>query len=109
MPEAVTSTISTLSGCGITILSQFIHLGVEPKFTVRPNPTNGDIEIASSEDVGDASISIFDMLGRDCGEQSVSLTTGEDAHLAMPAASGLYHLRIESAAGVSFLSVMVNR
>jgi hypothetical protein len=84
-------------------------LGIEPQFTVRPNPTNGDIEIGSSADVGDASISIFDMLGRDCGEQSVLLTTGADAHLVMPAVSGLYHLRVESAAGISYLSVIVNR
>jgi photosystem II stability/assembly factor-like uncharacterized protein len=109
LPSAVTSTITPPSGCGTTILSEFLKDGQIPTFTIRPNPTMGDVAITSSLDLGDAEVEIYDMLGRERDDVTVSLAKNSPVNLSMPESAGIYYLCIKSAAGISNMSVVVSK
>jgi len=109
LPAPVSSSITLPTACGITMLSKFIHSGTSPTFRVSPNPTNGDVAIESSSDLGDVSIAIFDMLGTQRGTVETMLAKDAPVTFSMPPASGLYYLRIKSGFGTQSLNVIVNR
>ncbi|MDP4200408.1 MAG: T9SS type A sorting domain-containing protein [Bacteroidota bacterium] len=107
LPAAVTSTITLPTGCGTTILSQYLQSGQVSVFTIRPNPTSGDVELTSSLDIGDASVEIYDMLGVRRGALAVKPTKETPAHLLLPEGAGVYYLRVKSQVGVQSLRVVV--
>lgn len=113
LPNAVTSTITPPSGCGTAMLSQYLQSGQIPNFSIRPNPTTGNVELTSSLNLGDASVEVYDMLGTKRGAFAVTLAKDAPAHLTLPQAptlgAGIYYLRVRSVAGVTSLRVVVAR
>ncbi|MFI5202447.1 MAG: T9SS type A sorting domain-containing protein, partial [Candidatus Kapaibacterium sp.] len=109
LPEAVTSTISAPSGCVIPILSQLVHLGMEPVFCVIPNPSDGNISISSSLDLGMVTIVIYDMLGTERSRFEETMTGNTPITLPLPDADGIYTIVLNSAAGTKDLRVVRHR
>jgi hypothetical protein len=60
-PLAIT-TITPPSGCGVTTISNFLRYGKKPSFSIRPNPSDGNLQIQTTLR-GDVNIYIYDMLG----------------------------------------------
>ncbi len=108
-PPAVTSTIIPDEGCGIQMLSQWIHLGKPPLISAAPNPTSGDVILNASADFGVSQIKVYDLLGMERGQYQITLHKNVPASLLLPYESGLYFLRIVSAEGDEHLSVMIER
>ena len=105
---STTSTIYPPKGCAVPILSQLVHLGWEPEFTIVPNPNSGAVWITSSADVGDATIAIYDMLGVKQSEIR-SKISAQPLELRLPAPSGVYTIEIRSASGTRTLRVVESR
>jgi hypothetical protein len=106
MPTPDTSTITTLSGCGIPILSQLIHLGIEPTLSTVPNPTNGNVWISSNSDIGAVTIEVFDMLGTQQSVVSGQINENEPMELLLPNRSGVYNILVHSVVGTRTLRVV---
>ena len=104
-----TSVITAPSGCTIPILSRFVHLGRMPVFSVRPNPTSGNVWISSNVEMSGATIEVFDMLGMKQGEITVAKMNDQPLEVRLPAASGVYTIRIQSALGTRTLRVIQAR
>ncbi len=107
MPEAVTSTITPPKGCGTGILSEFLKTGEIPSFSIRPNPTTGEVLLSSSVDMGEATIEVYDMLGAERSSEVLTLTANSPFTLTLPSGDGMYYLRIRSSQGVSGSRVIV--
>ncbi len=106
-PPASRSAIYPPQGCGIQILSRWVHFGERPVLDVRPNPTSGEINLTASADLGDAVVTIYDMLGVVRGCARVTLKQGQSSELQLPPAAGLYYLRVASSSGSENLQVIV--
>lgn len=106
MAAPATSTITTLSGCSIPILSQLIHLGVGPTFSIVPNPTSGYVWLSSNTDVGDVTMEVYDILGVEQNTISTKLSASTPVELLLPNHSGVYSVRVHSAFGVQTLRVL---
>jgi hypothetical protein len=106
MPEAVTSTITPPSGCGITILSQLIHLGEMPRFTVYPNPAFGNVWISSSGDLDNVTFAVYDMLGVQRSEFVASVSKDIPVGLTLPQADGVYNIVVKYSTGMSMMRVV---
>ncbi len=104
-----TSTITTVSICGEDILSRFIRDSSFPDLSVMPNPSNGDISIFSSCDLGNVHVIIYDMLGINRGENNITLYKNTPAKLISPVANGVYSVQVISPARIYDLRVVVNR
>lgn len=65
-------------------------------FTVYPNPSNGELNIQSRVDIGDATIAIYDMNGRKVFSQKVELHQRATIN-ASGLTSGIYVMQIEGA------------
>lgn len=66
----------------------------EINFVVFPNPSNGEINIKSRYDVGEATISIFDMNGRKVFSQEIEIHQNASVN-ATGLNSGIYVIQIE--------------
>jgi photosystem II stability/assembly factor-like uncharacterized protein len=99
MSQAATSTITTRSGCGILTLSQLIHLGKDPHFSILPNPTNGNVWVSSSEDIGDVTVQVYDMVGTMQSEISGQIGKNNPFELLLPPQSGVYNIVLRSSMG----------
>jgi photosystem II stability/assembly factor-like uncharacterized protein len=108
-PPAATATIYPLQGCGIQMLSRWVHLGQRPLFSIRPNPTSGAISITSSIDVGDVSIEVYDMLGSVCARSTASIGKNMPATLSLPLKSGIYYLRMISQSAEANYPIVIER
>ncbi len=108
-PPAETTEIIPMQGCGIPMLSRWIHLGERPVFGIRPNPTNGDIMVTASMNVGNVSIEVYDMLGTERAQFNLPLSKDAPATLSLPLESGLYYVRVISQAGASNVPVIIRR
>ncbi len=108
-PPAATATIYPLQGCGIQMLSHWVHFGERPVFGIRPNPTSGDISITSSINIGNVSIEVYDMLGMECGHFHLTLSGGSPQNISLPFEGGLYYVRIISEAGASDIPIIIKR
>lgn len=106
MPEPATSTITTLSGCAVPILSQLIHFGVDPVFSVMPNPANGNVWVSSSEDIGAATIEVYDMLGVKRSEGSAAFQKDTPVEQTLPDADGVYAILVKTTSGICSLRVV---
>jgi hypothetical protein len=109
MPTAVTSTITSPSGCGVQILSDFIRNGTLPELNLIPNPTNGEISINTTRDLGEVNIIIYDMLGIMKGVNLVTLNKNTPTKLVLPSVNGVYNIRVKSITGSYDLRAIVNR
>jgi hypothetical protein len=107
-PNVVTSTITPPFGCGIGMLSRFMQLGDPPIFSIRPNPTNGEVLLSSSVDLDEASVKIYDVLGNLRQSSILSISSAMPARLILPTVSGIYYIRIESPLGVNSIKAVVN-
>jgi hypothetical protein len=106
LPDPVIDTITTISGCGITMLSKWLYLGQEPTFSIWPNPAAGNVWISSSDDLGDVAITIYDMLGTQRSEIMTSIQKGNPVELMLPDGDGVYNILLKSAAGMNSLRVI---
>ncbi len=109
LPPAVSTTIIPLEGCGIQMLSQWIHLGVVPLFSIIPNPSSGLVQITSTTTLGNVWVNVCDMLGNERGQYTVSLEKNVPATLTLPFESGLYLLRVGSVEGQADLHVLIEK
>ena len=79
-------------------LNQFLSIEVYKDLSIscNPNPSSGTIFlVVNSETPLDTQIQVYDLLGRQCYLQSVSLNTGTNAiSLDLSLAPGVYFLRI---------------
>lgn len=108
LPISVTSTITPPSGCGIGIVSHFIHTGEIPQLSLMPNPTTGEVSIISSANLGEANITIYDMLGTQRGTKTLPLVKNTAEKLSLPSANGIYYIRITTAGRTYDLRAVVN-
>jgi photosystem II stability/assembly factor-like uncharacterized protein len=108
-PPPITSIISALTGCGITTVSNFIHYNQMPRLSLAPNPTSGDVMITASENLGDAEIIIYDMLGAEKGRPTINLQKNTPLKIILPSINGIYTIRIKTVNGVYDLRAVVNR
>ncbi len=67
---------------------------IETNFIVYPNPSNGELSIKSRYDVGNATISIFDMNGRKVFNQEIELHHTANIN-ASSLKTGIYVMQIE--------------
>jgi hypothetical protein len=110
LPLPITDTIVPMEGCAIQLLSQWIHTGKPLVLNLAPNPTNdGSIILTSSENLGDAWIEVYDMLGSERGAFPATLNVNVPTPVSLPYESGLYFLRITSAEGTVNLRVMIGK
>ncbi len=108
-PPAVSTTIDPVEGCGIQMLSQWFHLGVEPLFSIIPNPTSGVIQLTPTATLGNVWVNVYDMLGTEREQFSVSLEKNVPTTLTLPFESGLYLLRVGSSEGQANLQVLIEK
>lgn len=102
--------IALPAGCGVTILSRFIHYNELPRFSIYPNPVQRSIAISASKDVGEAVITLVDMLGIDRITKNVTLTKGSPLLLELDdTPSGMYVVRIKTSLGEERLSIIVSQ
>ncbi len=76
-------------------------------FVVYPNPSNGEITIKSRVDVGNATISIFDMNGRKVFTQKLEIHTSANVN-ASKLNTGIYLMQIESANRSQTMKLIIN-
>ena len=109
LPASVISTITPPSGCGIRTISRFMHSGGLPQLSIAPNPTSGEVSLFSTEDLGDVSIAVYDMLGVQRGTDQLTIGKNTPVKFALPEANGIYTLRVKQAGRTYDLRVAVNR
>src|SRR5579883_103079 len=107
-PTTVTSTITPPTTCGSIELSQVVHGGM-PSFSIRPNPTNGQITIESSKDIDNATIDIYDALGVKQLSISSALKAGSTMPLLLPLTEGIYVVRINSPMGSATQKIVIKK
>ncbi|MGB3343177.1 MAG: T9SS-dependent M36 family metallopeptidase [Aequorivita sp.] len=76
-------------------------------FLIYPNPSNGDINIQSRYDVGEASISIFDMNGRKVFDQKVEMTNKANIN-ASGLTTGIYLIKVDGGGYTQTSKLVIN-
>jgi photosystem II stability/assembly factor-like uncharacterized protein len=110
LPLPITDTITPMEGCGIQLLSQWIHTGKPIVLNFAPNPTSdGSVMLTSSENLSDARIEVYDMLGSERRAFPTSLKANVPTTVSLPFESGLYFLRVMSSEGTINLRVMIDK
>ncbi len=110
LPTSISDTIAPLKGCAVQTLSQFIHFGQFPLFSIQPNPSHdGAVEVRSSLDAGSATLEVFDMLGTVRETFSATLSANALLPLSLPLETGIYYIRIATAAEVVNLPLAIER
>ncbi|MCZ4317886.1 T9SS-dependent M36 family metallopeptidase [Aequorivita viscosa] len=79
----------------------------ENNFVVYPNPSNGEITIKSRVDVGETTVSIFDMNGRKVFTQQIELHATANVN-ASQLNAGIYLMQIESADRSQTTKLIIN-
>lgn len=108
-PEAAASIVTPLSGCGVLTISRYLHHNQVPQVRITPNPTTGDVLITSSLNLGECSITVYDILGTEKGRQSLTLAKNSPAKILLSVGNGVYAVRIKSEIGSYDLRVVVNK
>ncbi len=91
------------------MLSKLIYLGQTPTFSIEPNPTTGNVWISSSDDLGEATITVYDMLGTLRSEIVTNVQKANPVQLMLPDADGVYTILLNSSAGMRSLRVVHQR
>ena len=79
---------------------------LEFQLSLYPNPANGNVWMSSNQDLGPATIEIYDLLGIKLSEQMSSLSKRSPVELLLPRVSGVYTVRVRSAEGTQVLSLV---
>src|SRR5579883_1957242 len=103
------STVTSPSGCGMGLLSDWLRFSQPPRFSVAPNPTNGNVALTSSLDLGPSAVAVYDMLGTERERITLDLKRNAPQLLELPRESGLYYVKILSLTGEKSIGVVVNR
>lgn len=109
LPSSIRSTVTFPAACGSQILSRFLHEGTVPALTIIPNPAKGEISIHTTEDLGDARITIFDILGNEKSACTLPLNTIVPAKLDLPFSNGVYAIRVQSSGRTYDLRLLIHR
>jgi hypothetical protein len=80
---------------------------IENNFIVYPNPSNGELNIMSRFDVGEAAVTIFDMNGRKVFNQTIELHQTGSIN-ASGLTSGIYVMQIEGDGRSQTTKLMIN-
>ena len=80
---------------------------IENNFVVYPNPSNGEITIKSRMDVGETTVSIYDMNGRMVFSQELEIHTSAKVN-ASQLNAGIYLMQIESADRSQTTKLIIN-
>jgi photosystem II stability/assembly factor-like uncharacterized protein len=104
-----TATICTITGCGIMDITNFMLHGTLPQLFIQPNPSHGSVSITSSENLGETTIEISDMLGRIIGKQTLTIRKSYPVSLALPLNDGIYNLHLRTPFSVYNLRAVVSR
>lgn len=80
---------------------------IENNFIIYPNPSNGELSIKSRLDVGEATISIFDMNGRKVFNQTLEINESATIN-ASGLTSGIYLMQISSADRSQTTKLIIN-
>jgi photosystem II stability/assembly factor-like uncharacterized protein len=107
--RASIDTVAPPSSCGIDILSRFLHHGILPQLDVIPNPTDGNVSIVSTSDLGDARIEVYDMMGIRRSQAAITLAKDDPAKIVLPASSGVYTIRVIHGSGIVNMQVIESR
>lgn len=107
--DSARAAVSIIGGCGVGIVSRFLHHQVLPQFTVRPNPATNIVELHSTSN-GYVVIDVVDGLGsiRSRNEGIV----GTDAPLILDIGdlpSANYFVRIANGSAVVVLPLVIVR
>ncbi|WP_347373802.1 T9SS-dependent M36 family metallopeptidase [Aequorivita sp. Q41] len=81
--------------------------GLKNNFIVYPNPSNGELNIKARVDVGEATISIFDMNGRKVFNQTLELSQNATIN-ASGLNSGIYLMQIDGASTSQTTKLIIN-
>ena len=98
LPDKVTATITPPSGCGIPIISKLMQ-GEPFRFSIRPNPTTGQLTVESPQNIGDVSVTVFDALGIQRLVANTTIHSGVPIKIELPGSDGMYYVRIKSQFG----------
>jgi hypothetical protein len=74
--------------------------------TIYPNPASGDVWISSSDDLGDVTFAIYDMLGVERSEIVASVSKDNPVELTLPNADGVYNIVANYSSGKSMMRVV---
>lgn len=110
LPQTVsTDTMYPPTGCGIDILSQYIHRGILPQLRIVPNPASGVASIVTTHDIGIVNVEVSDMLGIKQSTSSATLQKNNPAKIILPSLNGVYNIHVRSADRTFDLRAIVNR
>jgi photosystem II stability/assembly factor-like uncharacterized protein len=96
------------SGCGVQILSDFMHYGRFPSFNIYPNPAENNISLFFKEEFSSLSIRITDLTGRLVFATSGSMD-GTVRINTSKFAEGLYLVTVQTSVGVLRRSFVVRK
>jgi hypothetical protein len=71
--------------------------GLDAKFAVYPNPTNGQFSIAFESTISEVEITIVDVMGKLVSTKTYSNAT--TVNLEINQAAGVYYVRLKTAEG----------
>jgi photosystem II stability/assembly factor-like uncharacterized protein len=108
LPASVTSIITPPSGCGVQTLTNFLRDGTMPQLSIVPNPTSGEISISSTGDLGEVSITVYDMLGVKQNVGVAILKKNNPAKILLPVSNGIYNIEVRSLQSTWNLRAVVN-
>jgi hypothetical protein len=80
-----------------------------PTLRIVPNPTSGEISITSSGDLGAVNVAVYDMLGAKQNESIATMQKNSPTKIMLPAANGMYNVRVRSGERTFDLRVVVSR
>jgi hypothetical protein len=109
LESSAVSIITPPSGCGVSMISDFMQNGKIPQIIIFPNPAENILSIESSMVIPNVHISVFDQIGNDRLDMVLSFTESEIRRIdvnALP--SGIYLVRMEANGFVSHKALIVN-
>jgi hypothetical protein len=109
LPVSVTSEITSISGCGVLTISRFLHHNQMPDLSIMPNPATGDASIISTMNLGEVSVTLYDMLGAERSTQVLTLQKNSPAKIILSVPNGMYDVRVKSPSRIYDLRVVVNK
>ncbi len=86
--------VTGASGCGITIISDFLRYNKKPQVSIYPNPTSGALTIRSTDKLDNLTIEVVDIVGQ---VRMTTNFTGSSSEYKMNVStlpSGAYRIRL---------------
>jgi len=86
--------VTGASGCGITIISDFLRYNKKPDLSIYPNPTSGALAIRSTGQLENVTVEVVDIVGQVRMTTKFEGTSSEYKMNVSPLPSGAYRVRI---------------